>query len=300
MGQDKRVADGPVNDNWICPNRIRDDRMSDNAALDDDRMEGLRPVNSVLMRDLTPGTVVLVGGGPGDPGLMTLAGMHAIRHADVLVYDRLAPLDCLAQARANAQLIDVGKTPRGPGPSQQEINRILIEHARAGRRVVRFKGGDSFVFGRGGEEWSACAAAGVPVVVIPGVTSAISVPALAGIPVTHRTLTQGFTVVSGHVPPGDPRCTIDWDALARSNTTLVVLMGVKYLDQITARLIAAGLAAHTPAVVVMQGASPAVQVVRSDVMGIAEAARDAGVGPPAITVIGAVAGLDLDATEPRG
>ncbi len=272
--------------------------MRDDAAPDDDRTKGLRPVNSVVMRDLTPGTVVLVGGGPGDPGLMTLAGMHAIRQADVLVYDRLAPLDCLAQAPANAQLIDVGKTPRGPGTSQEEINRILIEHAGAGRRVVRFKGGDSFVFGRGGEEWGACAAAGFPVAVIPGVTSAVSVPALAGIPVTHRTLTQGFTVVSGHVPPGDPRCTIDWDALARSNTTLVVLMGVKYLDQITARLIAAGLAAHTPAVVVMQGASPAVQVVRSDVTGIAAAARDAGVRPPAITVIGAVAGLDLDATEP--
>ena len=157
-----------------------------------------------MIRDLEPGTVTLVGGGPGDPGLITVQGLHAIRQADVVVYDRLAPLECLAEARPEAELIEVGKIPRGPQTRQERISEIMIQHAWAGRAVVRLKGGDSFVFGRGGEEWQACAAAGVPVHVVPGVTSAVAVPELAGIPVTHRSLTQGFTVVSGHVPPGDP------------------------------------------------------------------------------------------------
>ena len=155
------------------------------------------------------GRVVLVGGGPGDPGLLTVAGLAALREADVIVTDRLAPLAALAEARPGTEVIDVSKIPRGATTSQDEINRLLVEHALAGRTVVRFKGGDNFVFGRGGEELEACAAAGVPVRVIPGVTSAIAGPALAGIPVTHKRLNQGFTVISGHVPPGDPRSTLD-------------------------------------------------------------------------------------------
>ncbi|WP_412093878.1 uroporphyrinogen-III C-methyltransferase [Mycolicibacterium goodii] len=151
------------------------------------------------------GRVILVGGGPGDPGLLTVAGMEALRSADVVVTDRLAPLPVLAHLGPGVELIDVGKIPFGKATKQCEINRILIECARAGKTVVRLKGGDSFVFGRGGEELQACAAAGVAASVVPGVTSALAVPAIAGIPVTHRGLTQGVTVVSGHVPPGPPR-----------------------------------------------------------------------------------------------
>ncbi len=240
------------------------------------------------------GEVILVGGGPGDPGLLTVAGLEAIRAADAVVYDRLAPLASLAEAPAGAELIEVGKIPRGAFTSQERIHEILIEQALAGRRVVRLKGGDPFVFGRGGEEWQACAAAGVPVRVIPGVTSCVAVPELAGVPVTHRHLTQGFTVVSGHVPPGDPRSSLDWDALARTHTTLVILMGVKNLPKITARLVGAGLDPASPAVVLEDGCSTAARVVRGSAADIAALAADAGVRPPAITVIGQVAGLDLD------
>ena len=144
------------------------------------------------------GSVILVGGGPGDPGLLTVAGLEAIRGADVIVCDRLAPLSALQHARPEALIIEVAKIPRGTSTPQERINEILIEHATAGKTVVRFKGGDPFVFGRGGEEWQACTAAGIPVTVIPGVSSAIAGPALAGVPLTHRELTQGFTVISGH------------------------------------------------------------------------------------------------------
>src|SRR5918997_7181814 len=155
------------------------------------------------------GEVVLVGGGPGNLDLLTLGGLAAIRRADVIVTDRLAPLAALDHARPDALVIDVAKIPRGASTSQEQINRVLVEQASAGRTVVRFKGGDSFVLGRGGEEWQACAAAGIPVTVLPGVSSATAGPALAGIPLTHRDLTQGFTVVSGHLPPGAPGSTLD-------------------------------------------------------------------------------------------
>jgi uroporphyrin-III C-methyltransferase len=233
------------------------------------------------------GRVVLVGGGPGDPGLLTVAGQAAIADADVLVVDRLAPLAALRHARPEAQIIDVAKIPRGAYTPQEQINALLIDHARAGSLVVRLKGGDNFVFGRGGEEWQACAAAGVPVQIIPGVTSAIAAPAIAGIPLTHRTLTQGFTVVSGHLPPGDPASTLDWSALARSNTTLVVMMGVATLPAICAALRSGGMAGSTPAATIASAGLPGEQTVRGDLDSIAELA--AGLHPPAITVIGAVA-----------
>ncbi|MFC6151354.1 uroporphyrinogen-III C-methyltransferase [Mumia xiangluensis] len=236
------------------------------------------------------GTVVLVGGGPGDPGLITVAGMDAVRGADVVVTDRLAPLGVLNDLEV--EVVDVGKIPRGRFTPQEEINRILVEQAQAGKRVVRLKGGDNFVFGRGGEEVEACAAAGIPVEVIPGVTSAIAGPALAGIPVTHRGLSQGFTIVSGHVPPGDPRSTLDWAALARSGTDLVLLMAVATLPAITAALIAEGLDPATPAATVADAALPTQQVVRGDVATIAARMTEAGIGAPAITVIGQVAGFD--------
>ncbi len=237
------------------------------------------------------GEVVLVGGGPGDPGLLTVAGLEAVRTADVVVCDRLAPLAVLQQVRPGAEVIDVAKIPRGAFTSQERINELLVEHGRTGRRVVRLKGGDSFVFGRGGEEWQACAAAGLPVRVIPGVSSALAAPALAGVPLTHRQLTQGFTVVSGHLPPGDPGSTLDWAALARTNTTLVVLMGVATLPAITAALTAAGLDPATPAMTVADGGLPSQRDVRGAVADIAARTSEAGLRPPAVTVIGAVAGF---------
>lgn len=243
--------------------------------------------------ELLPGTVTLVGGGPGDPGLLTLAGLSALRAAEVVLYDHLAPLDLLGETRPEAELIDVGKLPRGAFTPQEEINRLLVEHALAGRKVVRFKGGDSFVFGRGGEEVQACAEAGIPVRVIPGVSSAIAAPELAGIPVTHRGLSQGFTVVSGHVGPSSSASTVNWPALAASGTTLVVLMGVHTLPEVCATLLLHGLAADTPAAVIENAGRTDARVVRSPLAALSGAAVQAGIVSPAVTVIGEVAGLDL-------
>ncbi len=239
------------------------------------------------------GVVTLVGGGPGDAGLVTVAGRDAIAAADVILTDRLAPQAALAWARPGAEIIDVAKIPGGRSTSQDEINRMLIEAAKAGNDVVRFKGGDAYVFGRGGEELLACAEAGIEARVIPGVSSATAVPAIAGIPLTHRGLTQAFTVVSGHVPPGHPDSTVDWTALAHSGSTLVVLMGVRTLPAIAEGLIAGGLHPNTSAAVVVDGTLPSQRVVRADLATIAAAAEAAGIEPPAITVIGDVAGLDL-------
>lgn len=240
------------------------------------------------------GRVVLVGGGPGDPGLLTIAGRDALAEADVVVTDRLGPVAAIAEHAPHAEVVHVGKIPRGPFTPQERINEILVEHARAGKVVVRLKGGDGFVFGRGGEELQECRAAGVPVEVIPGVSSATSVPALAGIPVTHRGLTQGVAVVSGHVAPDDPRSDVAWEALAAAGLTIVVLMGVAHLGAIAHTLVAAGLPAATPAACIMDGASPQQRVVAATLEQIAEAAAAARIGPPAITVIGPVVdALDL-------
>jgi len=240
------------------------------------------------------GRVVLVGGGPGDPGLITVAGLAAVRSADVVITDRLAPLAVLADVKPGAQVIDVAKIPGGRTTPQEEINRLLIEHATAGRLVVRLKGGDNFVFGRGGEEWRACALAGVPVQVIPGVSSAIAAPALAGIPLTHRTANQGFTVITGHVRPGDDRSTIDYAALARAGTALVVMMGVGTLGAIAWELIRHGMDPETPAATVADGSMPSQRVVRSTLLNIDEATHAAGIRPPAVTVIGSVAAFDAE------
>jgi uroporphyrin-III C-methyltransferase len=237
------------------------------------------------------GEVILVGGGPGNLDLLTVGGLAAIRRADVIVTDRLAPLAALDHARPDAIVVDVAKIPRGASTSQEQINAVLLEHATAGRTVVRFKGGDSFVLGRGGEEWQACAAAGIPVTVLPGVSSATAAPALAGIPLTHRDLTQGFTVVSGHLPPGDPGSTLDWRALATANTTLVILMGVATLPAITAALLTHGLAADTPALTVADAGLPGQFTVRATLADIAQRTHAEGIRPPAVTVIGAVAGF---------
>jgi uroporphyrin-III C-methyltransferase len=239
------------------------------------------------------GTVTLLGGGLGDPGLLTVAGIEAIREADVIVHDRLAPLSALRHARDDVQVIDVGKIPRGDFTPQERINELLVEHALAGRNVLRLKGGDNFVFGRGGEEAEACTAQGIPVVVLPGISSSIAAPALAGIPVTHRTLVQGFTVVSGHVPPGDPRSTLDWGAIARSGTTIVVLMGVATLGAIAEALVAEGRSPQTPAAVVADAGLPSMRTVRAPLGEIDATARSEGLGAPAVVVIGDVAALDV-------
>lgn len=237
----------------------------------------------------TAGSVTLVGGGPGDPGLVTVAGRAAIETADVIVTDRLAPLAALRWARPDAQIIDVAKIPGGRSTAQSEINQLLIDHALAGRHVVRFKGGDNFVFGRGGEELIACHELGIATTVVPGVSSSIAAPALAGIPVTHRGLTQGFTVLSGHVPPDHPDSTVDYAALAQAGTTLVILMGVRTLGAICRALIAGGLDPGTPAAVVADGTMPSQRVERGTVATIDQIATCSGIGSPAVTVIGAVA-----------
>ncbi|MDO5534818.1 MAG: uroporphyrinogen-III C-methyltransferase [Propionibacteriaceae bacterium] len=238
-----------------------------------------------------PGRVTLVGGGPGDPDLLTIAGLRALQSADVILTDHLAP--DVTGLVDGTEIVNVGKTPHGPATPQEEINALLIEHARSGRHAVRLKGGDPFVFGRGGEEFLACSDAGVPVSVVPGVSSAVAAPELAGIPVTHRGMSQGFTVVSGHVAPDDPRSHISWAALAQSQTTLVLLMGVRQLPAITAALADGGLPADTPAAIVTKAASPDMAVVRGTLATIADLAVSSGVRPPSITVIGDVAALDL-------
>ncbi|WP_246187133.1 uroporphyrinogen-III C-methyltransferase [Microlunatus speluncae] len=239
------------------------------------------------------GEVILIGGGPGDPDLLTVGGLAALRRADVILTDRLAPLASLAEARPDAEVIDVGKVPGGRTTRQETIDQLLVDRARAGQLVVRLKGGDGFIFGRGGEEWEACLAAGVPIRVIPGVSASTGVPGLAGVPLTHRDLVQGYTVVSGHVPPGHPSSTLDWAALARGGTTLVIMMGVATLPAITAELIKQGMPAGLPAATIADGGLPSMRVVRGDLAGIAERAVTAGIRPPAITVIGAVAGLEF-------
>jgi uroporphyrin-III C-methyltransferase len=249
----------------------------------------VRPAVPLLPGGDGRGEVVLVGGGPGDPGLLTIAGLEAVRTADVLVVDRLAPLLVLQQVRPGAEVIDVAKIPRGTFTPQERINELLVEHGSAGRRVVRLEGGDNFIFGRGGEECQACAATGIPVRIVPGVSSAIAAPALAGIPPTHRQLTQGFTVVSSHLAAGDSGSTLDWAALARAGTTLVILMGVATLPAITAELVAQGLPADTPAATVADAGLPSQRQVRGRVNDIAALTMGAGIRPPTITIIGAVA-----------
>lgn len=241
------------------------------------------------------GRVVLVGGGPGDPGLITVAGLAAVQVADVVVHDRLAPLAVLDDVRAGTEIIDVSKIPGGVTTPQEEINRLLIEHASVGKTVVRLKGGDNFVFGRGGEEWQACAQAGIQVQIVPGVSSALAVPALAGIPLTHRTANQGFTIITGHVPPGDPRSMLDYAALARSRTALVIMMGVANLAAIAAALIAGGMDPLTPAATVADGSLPGQRTVRAPLAEIGAATATAGIRAPAITVVGSVSAFDPDA-----
>jgi uroporphyrin-III C-methyltransferase/precorrin-2 dehydrogenase/sirohydrochlorin ferrochelatase len=284
------------------PRRAMAVRDAIRDGLADGTLRGERPARPVHPVDEPPvggrlvGRVALVGSGPGDPELITVKGRRLLAQADVVVADRLVPGLLLDELRPEVELIDASKIPYGPARAQEEINRILVGRARAGAFVVRLKGGDAYVFGRGGEEVLACAAAGVPVTVVPGVTSAIAVPATAGIPVTHRGVAQEFTVVSGHIPPDHPDSLIDWPALARMGGTIVVLMGLRNLPAIAAALRAQGRAPATPAAVIQEGTTATQRVLRSTLGEVADAVTAAAVRPPAIVVFGDVVGV-LDPVE---
>lgn len=232
------------------------------------------------------GTVALIGAGPGDPELITVRGRRLLAAADVVVMDRLVPGLLLDELRPEVELVDASKIPYGPARAQEEINAILVDRATKGLVVVRLKGGDPFVFGRGGEELLACATAGVPVTVVPGVTSALAAPAAAGIPVTHRGVAHELVVVSGHLPPGHPDSKVDWAALGRLRGTICLLMGLKNLRHIAVALIGGGRPAETPAAVVQEATTVEQRVVRASLGTVAEAA--ARLTPPAVVVIGDV------------
>jgi len=237
------------------------------------------------------GQVALVGGGPGDAGLITVRGRRLLAEADVVVVDKLAPRELLAELDPDVEVVDAGKAPHAHNLTQEQINELIIGRALAGRRVVRLKGGDPFVFGRGAEEALACVRAGVPVEVVPGVTSAVAVPAYAGIPVTHRGVTQDFAVVSAHLDPSHPGATVDWAALASGPGTLVLLMAVAHLGQIAAELIKRGRDASTPVAVICDGTTPRQRVLTSNLGQVAADAERMAIAPPAVVVVGEVVRL---------
>ena len=237
------------------------------------------------------GIVHLVGAGPGDPGLMSARALELVADADAILYDRLVPPGALDGARAGCDLRYVGKRPGDAAMSQEDINSLLVRLGSAGKRVVRLKGGDPFVFGRGGEEAEALAAAAVPFEVVPGVTAGVAAPAYAGIPVTHRDAASAVAFVTGHEDPEKGESALDWPALARFPGTLVLYMGIKNLATIAERLIEHGRPADEPAAVVGRGTLPDQRTVGGTLADIAARVKEAELGPPAITVIGPVAGL---------
>ena len=265
----------------------RDPRRS--AGVRDEILSGLREGTIVARhhRGHTAG-VVLIGGGPGDPELISVAGRKALMEADVVVADRLAPRELLGELRPEVELIDVAKLPRGAAALQDDINDVIVDRARAGHRVVRFKGGDSFVFGRGYEEVLACRAAGVPVTVIPGISSPLAGPSLAGIPVTHRGVAHDFTVISGHLPPGHPESLTDWTAVAGLSGTLILMMAVQNAGEIARVLTQAGRPARTPVAVVCDASMASQRIVLSSLGELAVDLEREAVRPPAIVVIGGV------------
>ena len=234
------------------------------------------------------GRVILVGAGPGDPKLITVRGAEALAAADVVVFDRLVSPELLALGREDAQRVYVGKEPGRSATPQEEISALLVTHARRGRMVVRLKGGDPFVFGRGGEEALACARAGIPFEVVPGVSSAVAAPAFAGIPVTLRGVAQSFAVVTGSTAHGD---TVDLARVATATDTLVVLMAAGKLEQTCAELVAAGREAGEPAAIVQWAATPEQRTVIGTLESLPALARAARIGPPATLVVGAVSAL---------
>lgn len=243
-------------------------------------------------RPLEPGTVALVGAGPGDPGLLTLRAAELLSQADVVLVDRLVHRDVLRHCRPGTEVVDVGKTGwTGAAPRQEEINAQLVTHAQAGRRVVRLKGGDPFVFGRGAEEAAVLADKGIRFEVAPGVSSALAAPAYAGIPVTARGCTQDVCIVTGHLDPDDPASQVRWQALATGPGTLVVLMGHDRLPLLTRALIRWGRDPGTPAACIQQGTTDEQRVVVSTLEQLADDVAAAGLRPPVATVIGEVVRL---------
>ncbi|MBW3639651.1 MAG: uroporphyrinogen-III C-methyltransferase [Actinobacteria bacterium] len=291
-----RADDASLSDAWMpAVARVDDVVVSVTAGRDPRRAMALRDALTLAIEtgDLPlrrsrngTGSVAIVGGGPGDPDLLTVKARRLLAAADVVVRDRLAPVVPIADG---VEVVEVGKVPGGPSWAQRDIEALLVDRALQGRRVVRLKGGDVHVFARGMEEVTACFRAGVAVEVVPGLSSALAAPTYAGIPLTARGVTQSFTVVSGHLPPGDPGSTVDWDVLARLGGTLVLLMAVGRLGAICAALIAGGRGEDTP-VAVLQDATLASQSVL--VTTLARASVEAqGVTAPAVVVIGEVVGL---------
>ncbi|MFE6844364.1 uroporphyrinogen-III C-methyltransferase [Streptomyces sp. NPDC057686] len=257
------------------------------AAVRDAVVEGLRDGSLATARTRTPG-VSLVGGGPGDPDLITVRGRRLLAEADVVIADRLGPRDLLDELPPHVEVIDAAKIPYGRFMAQEAINNALIEHAKAGKAVVRLKGGDPYVFGRGMEELQALAEAGISCTVVPGISSSISVPGAAGIPVTHRGVAHEFTVVSGHVGPDDPRSLVDWASLAKLTGTLVILMGVDKIGLIAEALVRHGRPADTPVAVVQEGTTATQRRVDATLATVGETVRAQEVRPPAVIVIGEV------------
>ncbi len=241
--------------------------------------------------EVVRGTVALIGGGPGDPELITVRGRRLLAQADVVVADRLAPPELLAELPPHVEVIDAAKIPYGRAMAQDAINEVMIDRARAGGFVVRLKGGDPFVFARGYEEVIACADAGIPVTVVPGVTSAIAVPAAAGVPVTHRAVNHEFVVVSGHIAPDHPESLVNWNALAAMGGTIVLLMAVERIELFANALMEGGRPADTPVLVVQHGTTAAQQSLRATLADVPEKIRAEGIRPPAIIVIGPVVSL---------
>ncbi len=231
------------------------------------------------------GRVVLVGGGPGADDLITVRGLDRLMAADVVITDRLAPVGLLTRLGPHVEVIDASRMPGQPTLSYDQITDVMIDRALAGRTVVRLKGGDPFVFAHGAQEVASCAAAGIPVEVVPGVTSATAAPALAGLPLTSSDGAAGFTVVSGHLRPDDPACRIDWSALARSGTTLVILMGMRQLPAIVGRLITDGVAAEAAAACIASASLSEERVVRARLADLPRAVEVAGLTNPATVVI---------------
>jgi uroporphyrin-III C-methyltransferase/precorrin-2 dehydrogenase/sirohydrochlorin ferrochelatase len=265
----------------------RDPRRA--AAVRDGVLDGLRDgsIKAARVRGKMPG-VALVGGGPGDPDLITVRGRQLLAEADVVVADRLAPRALLEELGAHVEVVDAAKIPYGRAMAQEHINAAIVSHAKAGRFVVRLKGGDPYVFGRGYEEVLACAEAGIPCTIVPGISSSISVPALAGIPVTHRGVAHEFTVVSGHAGPDDPASLVDWEGLGRMRGTLVLMMAIERLAAIAETLIRHGRDPRTPAAAIQEGSTSAQRMVRSTLGEIAAAVAREGIRPPAIVVVGDV------------
>ncbi|MDO4908895.1 MAG: uroporphyrinogen-III C-methyltransferase [Corynebacterium sp.] len=240
--------------------------------------------------------ISLIGGGPGAWDLITLRGLDRLRAADVIIADHLGPTQALdklldAEKLASVELIDASKLPYGRQMAQERINELMIEKAKAGLKVARLKGGDPYVFGRGFEEMEALTKEGLSVEVIPGVTSAISVPEIDGVAVTVRGVVHNFTVISGHLPPGHPQSLNNWEALAKTNGTLVVIMGVKNGGAIAEALISHGLTESTPVAIIQEGTTKGQRSFRCDLAGLGKTIEQEEIKPPAVIVIGKVAGL---------